>query len=323
MAKAGDGSMRDSLSLLDQCIAFYMGEDLTYDKVLKVLGAVDQEIFSSMLRTVLAGDVSGAVSRLEDMVIQGRDLYQFVVDFTWYLRNLMLVKSDTDMEDVLDVSGENMEKLREEAGMIDDGALMRYIRIFSELSNQIRYSSQKRVLIEIALIKLCRPQMEQDYGSLIQRVEQMEDALSRGSFSAAGAAPAIQEKPPEQKKIPEVLQEDVEKLCRNWTKIRAGAAGALRQALAAAHPTVEKNGEMLLVYDEPQGSKSIQSSLLEDEGIMEDLQDLIEEQIGVRVPVRIKVNRSAVPGSTLYESAIEHFSRTADIDIEIEDEEDF
>ena len=61
VAKAGDGSMRDSLSLLDQCIAFYLGEKLTYDKVLEVLGAVDTEVFSGMLREILAGNEKNAI----------------------------------------------------------------------------------------------------------------------------------------------------------------------------------------------------------------------------------------------------------------------
>ena len=64
VAKAGDGSMRDSLSLLDQCIAFYLGEELTYDKVLQVLGAVDNEIFSNLLRRVVQRDVTGAIAQL-------------------------------------------------------------------------------------------------------------------------------------------------------------------------------------------------------------------------------------------------------------------
>ncbi|MBQ1604399.1 MAG: DNA polymerase III subunit gamma/tau, partial [Lachnospiraceae bacterium] len=72
VAKAGDGSMRDSLSLLDQCIAFYLGEELTYDKVLTVLGAVDNDIFSKLLRTLYNRDVTGAIAQLEEMVTQGR-----------------------------------------------------------------------------------------------------------------------------------------------------------------------------------------------------------------------------------------------------------
>ena len=92
VAKAGDGSMRDALSLLDQCIAFYLGQKLTYDKVLEVLGTVDTEIFSQMLRTILAGDVTGSIRTLETLLNRGKELGQFVTDFTWYLRNLLLVK---------------------------------------------------------------------------------------------------------------------------------------------------------------------------------------------------------------------------------------
>ena len=89
IAKTADGSMRDALSLLDQCIAFHLGSELTYDKVLDVLGAVDTEVFSRLLRFVLDKDVLGCVELLEEIVMQGRELTQFVTDFTWYLRNLM------------------------------------------------------------------------------------------------------------------------------------------------------------------------------------------------------------------------------------------
>ena len=158
IAKAADGSMRDALSLLDQCIAFYLGQKLTYDHVLEVLGAVDTEVFSKLLRKVLAEDVAGASSQVEELVIEGRDLGQFVNDFTWYLRNLLLLKGSDDMEEVLDMSSENMALLKEEARLVEADVLMRYIRIFSELSNQVKYSSQKLILIEIAIIKLCKPQ---------------------------------------------------------------------------------------------------------------------------------------------------------------------
>ena len=138
VAKAGDGSMRDSLSLLDQCIAFYLGQELTYDKVLEVLGAVDTEVFSHMLREIIAGNILNTLSLLERLVIEGKELSQFVNEFTWYLRNLLLVKSSDDMEDVLDMSSENLPLLKEEAQMIEPEVLMRYIRIFSDLANQVK-----------------------------------------------------------------------------------------------------------------------------------------------------------------------------------------
>lgn len=180
IAKKADGSMRDALSLLDQCIAFYLGEKLTYDNVLEVLGAVDTDVFSDLLRMVLSHDVAGAMAKLEELIMQGRELTQFVVDFTWYMRNLLLLKTSDNMEDVLDVSTENMKKLQEEAGMVREDTLMRFIRIFSELSNQIKYASSKRILLEIALIKLCKPEMENDEISLVERIRLLEKKLESG-----------------------------------------------------------------------------------------------------------------------------------------------
>ena len=137
VAKAADGSMRDALSLLDQCIAFYLGQKLTYDNVLEVLGAVDQEIFSRLTRSVIKGDIVSCISLLDEMVMQGRELGQFVNDFIWYLRNLMLIKTSDNASEVIDASAERIQALKEEAEMVDIDVIMRYIRIFSELSNTI------------------------------------------------------------------------------------------------------------------------------------------------------------------------------------------
>ena len=93
IAKAADGSMRDALSLLDQCIAFYLGQKLTYDHVLEVLGVVDTEVFSKLLRQLASCSVNGVLETLEELVMQGRELSQMAADFTWYLRNLLFVQS--------------------------------------------------------------------------------------------------------------------------------------------------------------------------------------------------------------------------------------
>lgn len=185
IAKAADGSMRDALSLLDQCIAFYLGQKLTYDNVLEVLGAVDTDVFSRLLRNIIHRDVPKVLDTVEELVMQGRELTQLSSDFTWYLRNLLLVKTSDMIEDVLDVSTENMLQLKEEAEMIEADMLLRYIRIFSELSEQLRYATQKRVLLEVALIKLCTPAMEVGTDSLLDRIRAMEEKLEQGLAAAA------------------------------------------------------------------------------------------------------------------------------------------
>ena len=181
VAKAADGSMRDALSLLDQCVAFHYGDCLTYDNVLEVLGAVDSSVFSGLLRAILAKDTAFCIGRLEEMVIQGRELGQFVTDFIWYLRNLLVLKTAGDAENMLEMSEDNLRQLREDAEMIDEDTLMRFIRVFSDLSSQLRYASQKRVLIEMALIRLTKPQMEHNLDSILQRIGELEERMEEGN----------------------------------------------------------------------------------------------------------------------------------------------
>ena len=203
VAKAADGSLRDALSLLDQCVAFHYGKVLTYDNALEVLGAVDSGVFSQMFGAIVEGRTKDCICSLEEIVIQGRELGQFVTDFIWYMRNLLLIQSADDAEGLVDMSEENLKQLRSDAGKTDGTTLMRYIRIFSELSNQLRYASQKRVLVEVALIKLTRPSMEPNLDAILQRLgdleAQMED-LEAGRmaipmaavYQEVGSAPAGQ-----------------------------------------------------------------------------------------------------------------------------------
>ena len=237
--------MRDALSLLDQCIAFYLGQTLTYDKVLEVLGAVDTEVFSKLLRKVLAGDVTAAIRSLEELIVGGRELSQFVGDFTWYMRNLLLVKTSDNPEEAIDVSSENLKLLKEESEMTDIDTLMRYIRIFSELSNQIRFATQKRVLVEIALIKLCRPAMETNLDSVLDRIRVLEQRIDERPVQQVvvqSAGASVQEAAPIPAAPPQkAAPEDLQKIVSGWKVIVGQTTAAFKQALLQSIP--KYNGE--------------------------------------------------------------------------------
>ena len=132
IARAADGSMRDALSLLDQCVAFHYGKLLTYENVLEVLGAVDTYVFSKLFRAISEGDTKSCIYQLEETVVQGRELGQFVSDFIWYMRNLLLLITAEDAENMLDMSEDNIRLMKEEAGLTHVETLMRYIRVFSD-----------------------------------------------------------------------------------------------------------------------------------------------------------------------------------------------
>ncbi len=253
VARAADGSMRDGLSLLDQCIAFHLGQKLTYDMVLDVLGAVDTEVFSKLYRCVLERSVPGCMDVIARIVDQGREPLQFIQDFIWYLRNLLLLQVAEGSEDVLGTSADNMARMKEEAERSDALTLMRYIRVLSELSNQIRYASRKRVLIEVALIKLCKPEMETDNDALLDRIRALEEKLENGTFTVNTVSPASGEdaeylKEPKAQ-LPAALPEDIEAARNKWPLILAQLDTSTAVHLKKCRVSVENNQLALVCSD--------------------------------------------------------------------------
>lgn len=305
VAKAGDGSMRDALSLLDQCIAFYLGKELTYDRVLEVLGTVDTEVFSRLLRRVLAQDVTGCIHILEDLLTEGKELGQFVSDFTWYLRNLLLLKTSEDAEDILDASTENLALMKEEAQMVEADTLIRYIRVLSELSNQLRYATQKRVIVEIGLIKLCKPAMELNLDSVFDRLRILEEKMEQGvPVNMAGAAQEIRgagnmgnpgkavnaaeaevPRPKPQKAAPEDLQQ----VQREWAAIVMQTEGMFKSFLKDARPMYNgETGENRLYVT---FRNNLAQKYIEDESKKQLLEDLIAKRIGKSVEVQFALEQ--------------------------------
>ncbi len=298
VAKAGDGSMRDALSLLDQCIAFHLGETLTYENVLEVLGAVDTEIFSRLLRQIINKDITGAIGTLDALVDEGREMGQMVNDFTWYLRNLLLMQSSDDMEEVLDMSKENIAALKEEAQLVKPEVLMRYIRIFSELGNQVKYATQKRILIEIAIIKLCKPQTEKDYESVVDRIASIEAKIANGipavavsngaasiSVTEGNAAPVV--KP----QLPKAIPEDIQQIIKNWKSILSEIGAITKTYLAKAVPSLGNSGELLLVLDDENAFAYLNENR---SNCIDNLKEIIAKRIGKDIEIVVRKNENGL-----------------------------
>ncbi len=316
IAKTADGSMRDALSLLDQCIAFHLGKELTYDKVLDVLGAVDTEVFSRLLRHVLQRDVLGCIELLEEIVMQGRELTQFVTDFTWYLRNLLLVQSSDNLEDVIDMSTDNLKRLKEEADMVEADQIIRYIRIFSELAGQIRYATQKRILVEIALIKLCKPDMEAGQDALLDRIRQVEDKVENGvmmvapegATATAGGQNAVRKPRPE---LPKAIPEDVREIVRKWPSIAGSAENPMKMYLKAAKLSLGGDNRLMVVLEDGLASDYFNQHPENKEQLELLLSDFSGKEI--------EVNVQTVNSEKEFEESYVDLSKVIHMDIEEEE----
>lgn len=318
IAKMADGSMRDALSLLDQCAAFYIGERLTYDHVLEVLGAVDTDVFSRLFRELLKRDVKQVIETVDDLVMQGRELSQLSADFTWYLRNLLLIKSSDNMEDVLDVSTENLIQLKEEAGMIEADELIRYIRIFSELSGQLKYATQKRVLLEVTFIKLCKPAMDLNQDAVLSRLRVLEEEVEKGLSSAGEqmekivyvTADAKEEERPKPS-LTKALSEDVKKVAENFRGIADNTSVMLRQYLKKARLSAGENDRLMIVLPD-----EVSAGFVAREEHKNEIIRLIEEKTGKSMDVDVR----AVEEGRRFEDSFVDIEQVIHMDITIEDE---
>ena len=319
IAGAADGSMRDGLSLLDQCNAFnYGNEILTYEKTLEILGAVDTRVFSKLYNYIHEGNTADALKVLEDVLMQGREMMQFVADFLWYLRNLMLLCASESTKDSLDISADNLAQMIEDARKSDLSEIMREIRIFSALVEQIRYSASRRILTEMAIIRAARGRMggadtgaEDQLDTLRNRIRELEQRLlddekkiaerpsgngwgtgadpgqaaAAGQQEAAAGGQPAQAKPAVKKQYPKAIPEDVADIVRNWTKyISQLPPGMTRVSLLGAKHSVGDHGQLVIVFS----NYVTADHFIHDEGYRNRLRYFLRQCSGKDVEIEYK-----------------------------------
>lgn len=351
VAKAADGSMRDALSLLDQCIAFHLGEELKYDDVLDVLGAVDIAIFSNMYKTIRENDVARCMNLMEDIIMQGRDLSQFVTDFIWYLRNLLLIKTtrDTDkIEDVIEVSKDNIADMMEDAKEADVDTLMRHIRVLSELSNDMKTSTQKRVKAEVKFIKLMRPSMEKpadmteltgrintletQLGDAMQVIEKLKsgelipagmlNAMGQGTFAGAngagvsGSEAETSDTKPVIKRNYDAVTDDIRQIASQWNNIISSIDDALlMNFLKQAYVTVTEDGNSLEIMIK---SLSGYNAISREETVT-----MLEEHIEERTGISVRIVVTKMDEEEDFNKRYVALEELVGMNIEVDDKEEF
>ncbi len=175
VARAADGSMRDGLSILEQCISYHLGEELTLDKVLSAIGAVDVEVYIRLFECLKTRDVVSALKIIDDAIWQGKDLLQLVNEFTGFIRNILVLSLEPSM--TMDVNQETKERMIALAQDANEDYLMHAIYVLQDAAAKIAYTTSKRVMLELAVIKLCKPEMRYDIEGMNERIALLEQQL--------------------------------------------------------------------------------------------------------------------------------------------------
>ena len=205
IARKADGGFRDALSLLDQVTAAAGTEEISFDRTLELLGAVDTEIFSRFFRLILQRDIPALLLLTEQISMSGKDLSQFTQDLVWYLRDVLLKQAAPDMRELLEVSDDDLARLAEDAASVGTDALMRLIRQYSALHETMRQTVSKRAVFEVGVIRSAMPEAEQSLDAVNERLAALERKLAGGVIPLAAAPAAKNAAPqpvPEEERIP-------------------------------------------------------------------------------------------------------------------------
>lgn len=284
IAAAADGAMRDALSVIDQCAAFYFGEEITLSKVLEVCGAVDTEVLFEMTQALFEHNGRKCLKIIEDAVSKGRDIIQFVNDLIVHIRNVLVSASAEEGSYALEFSGENIEKYRKQAEKTDKGFLIELISVFSGLQPTLKYSAAPRVVFEVECLKICNPSDGENIEQLKSEMRSLRKMIEGGAFIREKALKDAEKEdikigsgPP--KPAPAPASESIKAVVGQWINFTSDFKVADRSFLIKAKPKVLD--DKLYIVCENKGSFE-RISRIKDE-ISEKLSEKYKNSFGLQV----------------------------------------
>ncbi len=281
ISRVCDGAMRDALSILDQAIA--MGEnEIKYEDLVSILGLVTNEYLFDITDAVIDRSVEKTMVIIDKLVYSGKDMQLFIKDLIAHFRNLLMVKVTNNPEEVLDMSLENIQMVKEQGRKIRVEEIMRAIRILQDAEANSKASKQSRLYLELAIIKMCKIEYDTSNEVILSRINQLEESLKNGNIQivqgekgndasknahtntggAADSANVIRKgmiKPKDSSSTKENLEINpnskltIDDVGRAWTEIleqfKAKRAMIIYASIVTAKPYSFKGGIVTLEYD--------------------------------------------------------------------------
>lgn len=226
ISRNSQGALRDALSILDQCISF--GDNkIEYKDVVELLGTVNIEQLFDMAECIINQDTKKSLQNLNEFVIWGKDIRNLINDLIDHFRNLMVCKVSNELDEIISLPEETVNLLKEQANSVDMNDLIRILNILSTAQDNIKSSSNPRVLAEVTMMKLAQPMFDESKEALIKRIENLEKTIESGNIkvSVNSVSNTKEDDVIENNQVKEVVyenvkSEDVKLIEASWEKIR-------------------------------------------------------------------------------------------------------
>ena len=228
MVRSADGALRDAESLLDQLGTFCQGA-ITKADVLAVLGIIEEEIADEITEAVIAGDAARCLACAARVIDEGRDVRQIFRSLVDHFRDLLVVAVVPDPQGIVETTETRLSGLRAQSARLSPGEIVHIVRLLSTAEAEARLTTQPRVVLELALLRAARPDMDATFDGLAARL----DALEHRGASAAPETVA----PPDHSPLPSPPHEEAPARAPEGDKGRRGRSpGPTRPAPAPAAP---------------------------------------------------------------------------------------
>lgn len=292
LASLADGSMRDGLSILERVVSA-CGNEITAENITSTLGISASESIFKIISAIADGNVNNIIKVIDTLMSDGKDLKVFIDSLIKTFRDMLICKISDSPDDVLDYTAEDMVKLKSLADKMSFEKLSHSAAALSDTQADTRWVKAPRIIYELALIKLARPEFDSspaaltdrlaslenkvangavtDTSSLNDRIAKLEEKVKNGVTVASDTKEMPQEQKEPQKKTPARLYSPIPrseltadnpivKTAKNWDNISrtmSNSAGYLRPCLLNRQITIDADGIIMLFKDAEKGAHDI------------------------------------------------------------------
>ena len=188
LARLADGALRDALSLLDQCAS--VANNIDMNIVTRVTGMAGQDTLAALSDCVLRQDAAAALAQVDTLYRSAKDMERLCSEWVTYLRNLMILHSVADAGELVVAGPDELQKMREQSARLGLPTILHMMEVLQGALDRLRGGVSRRVEMEMAVIRLCSPKLDDSQTALLHRLDALEARVAAGVPAAPAAAAA-------------------------------------------------------------------------------------------------------------------------------------
>lgn len=300
IARNSQGALRDALSILDQCMSFG-NEKIEYNDVIELLGTVNIDELFELSQSIIDENTKKSLEILNEFIIWGKDIRNLINDLIDHFRNLMVCKVSKDLDEIISLPEESIERLKEQSQYVNINDLIRILNILSETQDSMKSSSNTRILAEVTIMKIAQPMFDESKEALIKRIENLEEKIESGNIKVSTVqieqskdvkSQIIEDDKVEENKedvaYEEVKSEDVRLVESSWKKITQKIKDDRKLSVAALLKEVNtfnvKDNILYLIFND---NFSFARSRLNSKDTIEYVESIIREVLNRSFNIQI------------------------------------